>query len=98
MKLADLLISVKEEHIPKTQLETLYTEFLNLFSVMQLRMGELEKEEALFMEQLKEETVAAGRRAWRATPKGQALIELKRQSNVVEKNLSAVRHRIFSVI
>ena len=96
MKLTELLLQVKEPALNKTDLETLYTEFLNLFSAVELRLAEVEKAGALFLEAHKEESVAAGKRSWRATALGQEEIELKRHSTVIEKQLSAVKHRIYS--
>jgi len=96
MILTELLQKVREQNLTKTRLEELYTEFLELYSQMELRLGVIEKQEALFMDAHKEESVAAGERLWRPTALGLEMIELKRQNNVVKMQLSAVRHRIYS--
>ena len=96
MNLPDLLQKVREEALNKTDLESLYTEFLNLYSHTELRIGELEKREAMYLENNREKPVAHSKRSWNAQNEGQELITLKRQSKVLEKQLSAVKHRIFS--
>lgn len=96
MELKDLLLAVNEQGLTKSRLEELYDSFLTLFSATELRIGDLEKLEALFMERTKEDTVASGTRSWKATTEGQELITLKRQSKVIEKYMSSVRHKIFS--
>lgn len=96
MDLISILEGINETVLTKTQLEDLYAKFLHLFSVTEMRLGELEKLEAIFMEAHKDETVAAGKRLFKATQDGLELITLKRQSNVLEKNLSAIRHRVYS--
>lgn len=96
MELRELLLAVNEQGLTKTRLEELYDHFLTLFSATELRIGEIEKEEALFMERLREDTVASNNRSWKATNLGQELITLKRESKVIEKYMSSVRHKIFS--
>lgn len=95
MQLKELIEQVRDG-LTKSQLEELYDSFLSLFAATELRIAELEREEALFMERAKEDTVAAGTRGWKATPMGQELITLKRQSKVIEKYMGSVKHRIFS--
>ena len=96
MILTELLQKVREQNLTKTRLEELYTDCLNLFSAVELRLSEVEKAGALYLDAHKEESVAAGKRSWRATALGQEEIELKHRSNVLEKQLSAVKHRIYS--
>lgn len=95
MKLAELLKNVREQNLSKTKLEELYTEFLNLFSSVELRMADLEKLQALALVGL-DGSVASGYRTWNGSPEGQELITLKRESRVIEKQLSSVKHRIYS--
>jgi hypothetical protein len=96
MKILQLIEQTKEQGLTKSKLEELYESFLSLFAATELRIAELEREEALFMERAKESTVASGKRSWSAIPKGQELITLKRQSKVIEKYMSSVKHKIFS--
>lgn len=96
--LTTLLEKVKESSLNKSDLEELYSAFLNLFSSVELRLSEVEKQGALFLDAHKEESVAAGKRAWRATALGQEEIGLKHQSTILEKQLSATKHRIYSYI
>lgn len=87
---------MNEGVLTKSKLEELYDSFLKLFAATELRIGEIEKEEALYMEARKDDTVASNKRAWGATTLGQELITLKRESKVIEKYLSSVKHKIFS--
>lgn len=96
MNLTELLLQVKESALTKPDLEELYTHFENLHSQVELRMGELEKAEALFKDTRREESVAAGSRIWKATPDGQELITLNRQNNVIKSQLAHIKHRIYS--
>lgn len=98
MELLQLLEKVREPALTKTALEELYTEFLNLFSATELRLGELEKIEAVYLEHNKDKTLAHAKRTWNSIPEGQELITLKRQSKILEKQLSAIKHRIYSYI
>lgn len=98
MELTTLLEQVREQHLQKDTLETLYTEFLNLFSVTELRIAELEKLEAISLESNKEVPLAHAKRSFNASKEGQELITLKRQSKVIEKQLSSVKHRIYSYV
>lgn len=96
MNLKDLLLATREQNLTKTRLEELYDSFLQLFSMIELELADLEKAEALYIDGSQEKTDAARVRKWKATESGQKLIEYKRKSKVIEKNLSAVKHRIFS--
>ena len=98
MELKELLESVREQNLTKTRLEELWTEFLNLYSTTELRIGTLEKLEAIFLDSSEEKTDAARKRKWSVIPEGQELITLKRQSKVLEKQLSAIKHRIYSFV
>lgn len=96
MNLTELLLQVKESVLTKQDLEELYTHFVTLQSQVELRLGEIEKEQALFLDARKEESVAAGSRVWKATALGQELITLTRQNNVIKAQLAHIKHRIFS--
>lgn len=95
--LEKLIKEVNEGVLTKSKLEELYDSFLKLFATKELRIGEIEKEEALYMEARKDDTVASNKRSWGATALGQELIVLKRESKVIEKYLSSVKHKIYSV-
>lgn len=94
--LTDLIAQVRDG-LTKSELEALYDAFLKLFAATELRISDLEKLEALYMERAKEDTVASGKRSWSATSEGQELITLKRQSKVTEKYLSSVKHKLFNL-
>ncbi len=95
-QLTDLLKAVQDQNLPKGKLEEYYSAFLSLFSQIELELADLEKAEALYIDSSEEKTDAARVRKWRATESGQRLIELKRKSKVVDKQLSSVRHRIYA--
>lgn len=97
MKLLDLLKSVNEKNLTKQQLEDFYQEFLNLFSMIELAIADLEKAEAIYIDTSEEKTDAARVRKWKATESGQKLIEYKRKSKVIEKQMSSVKHRLYQI-
>lgn len=97
MNLTSLIQKVQEPHLQKNQLEDLYDSFLHLFGTVELRLAELEKLEALFIDSSEEKTDAAKKRKWSVTPSGQELITLKRESKVIEKYMSSVKHRLYNL-
>ena len=98
MTLTDLIKSIREEKLTKQQLEDYYTELTALYAEMSDRLGELEKQEAMFLSKCEERTRAGAERIWDATDLGQEEIGLKRKVKAVEKLASSVKHRIFNVL
>ena len=49
-RLQDLFLAVKEDTLLKDQLEAYHKEMSELYAMLHLEMGELEKKKALFME------------------------------------------------
>ena len=75
-KLTDLFLSVKEENLTKYQLEDFYQQMSSLYADMHLRMGELEKQQALFMLNDPEKTNALMERLWKGSKLGLEKIQL----------------------
>ena len=98
MKLQDLILAVKEKNLSKDQLEDYRDQMSNLFAQLQLEMAELEKEEAIFMEQKTEqESVAQRKIEWKATKGGQRLIELKRYALALKEMLNSLKSRLYQI-
>ena len=96
--LKDLIIAVKEKNLSKDQLEDYRDQMSNLFAQLQLEMAELEKEEAIFMEQKTEqESVAQRKIEWKATKGGQRLIELKRYALALKEMLNSLKSRLYQI-
>lgn len=99
-QLQQLLESVKEKNLTKTQLEEYRDDLTNLFASMMFELAELEKAEALFFHREMGNpnlTDAAIKRMWRATLEGQRLIELNRYQKATEKVLSSLKSRIYAI-
>lgn len=94
----DLIKSIREDKLTKQQLEDYHTHLVTLFAEMSDRLGELEKQEAMFLSRSEEKTRAGAERIWNATDLGQEEIGLKRKVRSVEKLASSVKHRIFNVL
>lgn len=92
----DLIEKVKEENLDKWQLEDYHTKLSALYADMQIRLGELEKQEALFISKSEEKTVAGAKRIWDVTETGLEEIELKRKVRACEKLLSSIKNRLYS--
>ena len=65
---------------------------------MNVRYGEIEKEEALWLSTCTEKTKTGADRIWRATGLGQEHITLKYNIRALEKLISSVKHRIYKLI
>jgi hypothetical protein len=98
MKLQDLIEAVKEQKLDRQQLEGYRDEMVNIFTKMQFEMADLEKAEALFMNSNSEVSVAERKVRWKATDKGQRLIELKRYATATTKILDSLKNRIYTFI
>lgn len=97
MQLSELIIAVKEEGLSKDQLENYRDQMSNLFAQMQIEMSNLEKEEALYMNQNSEKSVAQRKIEWKATLSGQRLITLKRYCLATKELLNSLKSRLYSI-
>lgn len=97
MKLVQLFKEVQEKNLSKQQLEDYHADLSSLFADMHLEMAELEKAEAVYLDESEEKTVAGASRRWNAGEKGQRQIDLKHKIRATEKILSSLRSRLYSV-
>ena len=97
MTLNELIIEVKEKNLSKDQLENYRDDLSNVTAQMFFEMADLEKEEALFEPLTDEETEANRKRRWKATQKGQRMIELKNYIRGAKEILSSLRSRLYSI-
>lgn len=101
MTLQELMKSVKEEHLSKDDLEKYRDQLSYLYANLQLEMADLEKQEALFMENTTEKqeniTVARAKILWKSTEAGQRLIVLKRYCLATKELLNSLKSRLYSV-
>ena len=99
VKLRELIEAVKEQKLDRQQLEAYQDEMSNIFAQMQFEMADLEKREALFMNQKADtQSVAEVKIQWKATKEGQRLIELKRFATATSKMLSSLKNRIYTFL
>lgn len=101
MDLKSLIEAVKEQGLTRTQLEDYRDQMTSLFASMALEMAEIEKAEALyFMAHTAEgpaKTDISVKRSWAITTNGLRQIELKHSLKALEKLLSSLKSRIFSI-
>lgn len=99
MTLTELIVAVKEKNLSKDQLENYRDEMSHVYADMQIEMAELEKEEALFMDEdvLPRESVALCKVKWKATQAGQRLIVLKRYCLATKELLNSLKSRLYSI-
>ena len=97
MTLTELILSVKEQHLTKDQLEGYRDQMAQLFAEMNMEMADLEKDEALFMNEREDGEAAISRKiAWKATAGGQRLIVLKRYATATKAMLSSLKDRLYN--
>jgi len=95
MTIPDIIKGIKEANLTKDQLEE-YSSMLDvLCAEMELELGAVEKEEAMFLANSDEKSRAGAERTWNATEAGQKEIELKRNIRAVSKLASSVKTRIY---
>jgi hypothetical protein len=101
MRLEELIKSVKERNLSKDQLEDYRDELSILYANLQLEMAELEKQEALFLDQEQNSenkpSVAQSKINWKATTYGQRLIVLKRYCLATKELLNSLKSRLYSI-
>lgn len=99
MTLKDLIVSVKEKNLSKEQLEGYADQLSALFAQMCLEVAELEKQEAMTMNDLIDDmSVAQKKIFWKATKEGQRLIELKRYLLATKELINSTKSRVFRLI
>lgn len=96
MNLKDLIESVLEDGLTKTQLEAFHTQLSSLYASYSLRMADLEKEEAIYIQSVSEGSIAARRAFHAATTSGLEQIEVKHNLRAIEKLLSSVKNRLYN--
>jgi hypothetical protein len=108
MKLAELLLAVKDENLPLVLVEKYRDEMVHLHTAMQIEMADLEKAEALFIVE-KVDPVAralpydpitnvAAERLWDVTEKGQRQILINRYLKAVAKEIDSLKSRVYRLI
>ena len=97
MNLIDLFREIKDEHLGRQALEKYEQKLAGLYAEMQVEIGSLKKERALYFleRQRPEVTDISIRRQWDAIPNGQRLIELEANVKAVARMYSSVRSRIY---
>lgn len=98
MKLQELIEKVQEDSLSKEDLEKYGDQLAYLFSKMMNEIATLEKQEALFMVQDMNKSVAERKVLWKASQSGLRLIELKRWSMGCSKIINSVKSRVFRLI
>lgn len=96
MKLNELIVAVKEKNLSKDQLEAYRDAMAQVFAEMKIEYAELEKSEALYINS-EEGSETAKKNRWRATQKGQRMIELKRYCEALNKLLDSLKSRLYSI-
>ena len=107
-QLTDLLASIKEPNLTKTQLENLRDEMAHLYSLYQLEMAKIKKDKAFFWiaakamarngkKGLEYPTNAEAMMRWEVTEAGQREIELKYESIALKEELSSIKHRLYNI-
>ncbi len=77
MELRELIIKVEEQTLGREQLEGYRDQLVKLFGLLKLEQADLEKLEALYMNAKEDgQSVVDRRWAWKASDKGQRLIEI----------------------
>ncbi len=103
MTLTELIIAVKEKNLSKDQLEDYRDQMSHLYAEMQMEMADLEKAEAIYMEEpskyYKDMHVSVAQRKieWKATDDGQRLIVLKRYCLATKELLNSLKSRLYSI-
>lgn len=99
MKLLELIHAVKEKNLSKDKLEAYRDDLSSLFAQMQIEMSDLEKREAIYMSEQKNdaESVAALKIRWKSTEEGQRLIVLKRYCLATKEMLNSLKSRLYSI-
>jgi hypothetical protein len=98
MKLSEVIQAVRENKLDKYQLEDYHDQVTVFFAEMEVKLAEIEKEGALFINSFKDMTQTERIRMWKATEKGQEEIELKRHLEALKKLLGSIKRRVYTFI
>lgn len=102
MNLRDTLTAVKDKNLSKEQIEAFYDDLTHLYSAVCLELADLKKEEAIFFLDAKtansDEADVSIKRRFRATTGGLRKIELETYKNIIPKELSSLKMRIYSLL
>lgn len=97
MKLVDVLQAVKEERLGKDALDHYHTLLSALYADMQLEIASLKKEKAIFEASDPNKSVAKMKVEWKATEKGQKLIQLEGEARAAATQLRSLKNRLYSL-
>ena len=95
MTIKDLALKIKEENLTKDMLEKYNIELTSLYAEMELNLAEIEKKEAIYLNDSEEKTRNGAERKWYAMPEGQEQITLKHNIRALSKLLSSIKHRLY---
>lgn len=100
MKLRELFEAVKDKTLSREQIEAYRDELIHLHSAMQLEVADLEKAQAFyFMDAMNDDTSNISIQwTWKATEKGQRLIELNRYIKATVKEVDSLKSRVYSLL
>lgn len=96
MKISDLARQIKEQSLTKDQLEAYYSDLTSLSAEMEEKMADLEKMEAIYLNECEEKSRAGAERKWQATIEGQEQITLKHNIRAIDKLRSSIKHRLYN--
>lgn len=101
MTLKELILAVKDDKLPKEELEKYRDQISNLFAQMQFELADVEKSKAVFFYDMKKiapnDTDVSIKRNWQSTQRGLREIELKRYTLATKEILSSLKSRLFSL-
>lgn len=95
--ISELAKAVREDNLSREKLDEYYTHLASLSALMNVEMGDLTKQEAIFLESCEGTAVMASRK-WGVTPQGQRQTELKYGIRAVDKLIGSVKRRLYSFL
>lgn len=98
LSLRELLEAVKDKKLSKEQIEDYYGDLTHVYSSVCLELADLKKKEAFYFIDKKQDSDVATKRAWRVLPDGQRMIELETYKNVIPRELSSLKNRIYALL
>lgn len=98
--LKEVLEKVKDQNLPLAECERLRDEMIHLHTAMQIELADLEKREALyFLEQKNDvESDISIKRRWRGMDDGQRMILLNRYIKATVKEIDSLKSRVYRLI
>lgn len=96
MTLIEILKAVKEDNLTKNQLEDYHTALSGLYADLQIEIAGLKKEKALFEAADPNQSVAKMKVLWKASPKGQRLIQLEGYARATSTQLRSLKNRLYT--